>query len=146
MKSWLKSLRRALLLAATWGMVWAPLAVLVGTTIIDPDNSMDEMWVMVGALPGFMCAVIFSALLSLAARPRSLAEVSLIRAGTTGALAGLMAGVFPFTIGSSSSQLSPWVLGGAVIGSITLLSTLSAIASVMVARTARRRLPRTVAL
>ena len=58
MKKWLRRIRGALGMGLTWAMVWAPVAVLIGTQIVDPDDSMDEMWWMIGALPGFLSGVV----------------------------------------------------------------------------------------
>ena len=139
MKPWVRGIGRAVIMGLAWAVVWAPVAVVIGTMIVDPDNSMDEMWVLVGAYPGFLCAVIFSALLAIAERGRRLDEVSLSRAGIWGALAGVVVGVFPFTVGTATSALPFWQLALAVIGSITLMSAVSAVASALVARTARKR-------
>jgi hypothetical protein len=139
MKLRLKRIGDALLMALTWAAIWAPLAVLIGTLIVDPDNSMDEMWVAVGAYPGFLCGMIFSATLAVVERGRRLDELPLSRAGAWGAASGLPVGVFPFTVGTSTSTLPLWLLAAAVIGSVTLMSALSAVASVLVARTAKRR-------
>lgn len=54
MKQWLKRARGAVGMGLIWAVVWAPVAVLVGILIIDPTDSMDEMWWMVGAIPGFL--------------------------------------------------------------------------------------------
>jgi hypothetical protein len=124
--------------------VWAPIAVVIGTTIVDPDNSMDEMWVVVGAYPGFLCALIFSALLGIADRGRRLDALSLARAGSWGALAGVLVGVFPFLVGTPTSSVPLWQLGLAVIGSIVLMSALSAVGSAWLARLARKRQVRDV--
>lgn len=58
----LKNVRNAVLLGLAWTVAWAPIAVLLGVFVIDPDNSMDEMWVAIGAYPGFLCGVLFYAL------------------------------------------------------------------------------------
>jgi hypothetical protein len=134
MKKWFRRIGGAVGMGLAWAVVWAPVAVLIGTMIVDPDNSMDEMWVAIGAYPGFLCAVIFSAVLAIAERGRRLDELSLLRVGTWGALAGLLVGVFPFTVGKSTSELPLWLWGVAVIGSITLLSTVSAVGSALWSR------------
>ncbi len=139
MKRWLRGIRDAVVMGLIWAVVWAPAAVLIGTLIVDPDNSMDEMWVVIGAYPGFLCAVMFSAVLAIAERGRRLNELSLFRAGGWGALAGLIVGVFPFTVGKSTAAVPLWLLAVAVIGSITLMSAFSAVASAVVAKTARKR-------
>ena len=54
MKQGLRRVRAAVVMGLLWAVIWAPAAILLGTLVIDPDNSMDEMWVMVGAIPGFL--------------------------------------------------------------------------------------------
>ncbi len=142
MAPWLKRIGRAVALGLAWAVVWAPIAVVIGTTIVDPDYSMDEMWVVVGAYPGFLCAVIFSALLGMAERGRRLDELSLARAGGWGALAGVMVGVFPFLVGTPTSSIPLWQLCLAVVGSIVLMSALSAVGSAWLLRIIRSIRPR----
>lgn len=138
MKSWLRRIRGAIGTGLTWALVWAPAAVLLGM-VIDPDGSMDEMWVMIGALPGFLGGVVFSVVLGIAARRRRLDELSVARVAGWGAVAGFLVGVFPFTIGDATSALPVWLLASVVIGSITLLSAASAAASLAIARMAEGR-------
>ena len=134
MKLGFRGIGGAVVLGVVWAVVWAPVAVLVGTFIVDPDNSMDEMWVAVGAYPGFLCALIFSAVVALVGRSRRLDEISLVRVATWGALAGVLVGVFPFTVGRSTSALPLWQLAAAVIGSIAFMSGISAIATALWSR------------
>jgi hypothetical protein len=138
MKKWLRRIRGAVLMGLIWAAVWAPVAVLMGM-IVDPDGSMDEMWVMVGAYPGFLGGVVFSAVLGIAAGRRRLDELSLPRVGAWGAVAGLLVGALPFAVGEPTTELPLWLLGGVVIGSITLLSAVSAAGSLALARRAERR-------
>ncbi|HLM69269.1 MAG TPA: hypothetical protein VK358_17145, partial [Longimicrobium sp.] len=119
-------------------VMWAPVAVLVGL-ILDPDGSMEEIWPAIGAYPGFLCALVFSALLGIAYGRRGLGELPLSRAAAWGAAAGVLVGVLPFTIGESTSRLPLWQLAAIVIGSITLLSAASAVTSARVSRYAARR-------
>lgn len=135
---WLTRIRGTVGMGLAWAVVWAPGAVLVGL-ILDPDGSMDEMWPAIGAYPGFLCAVVFSALLGIAYGRRGLGELPLSRAAAWGAAAGVLVGVLPFTIGESTSKLPVWQLAALVIGSFTLLSAASAAGSAMVARYAARR-------
>ena len=58
MNTWLRRIRGAVLMALTWAVVWAPVGVLIGM-IVDPSDSMDEMWVAIGAYPGFLCGAVF---------------------------------------------------------------------------------------
>lgn len=138
MKQWVKRGRDAVLLGLAWAVVWAPIAVLLGVFVIDPDNSMDEMWFVVGAYPGFLCGVIFSALRGLGEGRRRLDELSLPRAGTWAAVSGVLVGALPFALGTQNPDNPAW-LGIAVVGSIALLSVVSAVGSVLLARIAKQR-------
>ena len=138
MKKWLRRIRGAVGMGLTWAGVWGPVAVLIGM-FVDPDGSMDEMWVAIGAYPGFLGGVVFSAVLAIAARRRRLEELSLARVALWGAAAGLLVGALPFTIGDPTSERPLWLLATVVIGSITLLSAASAAGSLALARRAEKR-------
>jgi hypothetical protein len=140
MKRWLRRVRGAVGMGLLWALVWAPVAVLIGTQLVDPDDSMDEMWWMIGALPGLLCGVAFSALLGVAARRRRLEELSVARVGGWGAAAGLLIGVLPFLLGDRDGR-PMWPLALAVIASFTLLSALSAAGSLALAQRAQKREP-----
>jgi hypothetical protein len=136
---WFKRIGRAVAIGVAWAVVWAPIAVVIGTTIIDPDNSMDEMWPAIGAYPGFLCGVIFVALVGIAERGRKLDQLSLARAAGWAGLAGVVVGVFPFTVGTPTSSVPFWQLALSVIGSFGVMSALSAIGSVLIARIGKKR-------
>ena len=138
MKKWLRRIRGAVGMGLIWALVWAPVAVLIGL-FVDPDNSMDEMWPAIGAYPGFLGGVAFSVVLAIAARRRRLDELSIARVALWGAAAGLLVGVLPFMIGEPATERPLWLLAGVVIGSITLLSAVSAAGSLALARRAERR-------
>jgi hypothetical protein len=138
MKKWLRRIRGAVGMGLTWALVWAPVAVLIGL-IVDPDGSMDEMWPVIGAYPGFLGGVVFSVVLAVAARRRGLEDLSLGRVALWGAAAGLLVGVLPFTIGEPTTDVPLWLLASLVIGTITLLSAVSAAGSLALARRAEKR-------
>ena len=138
MKKWLRRIRGALGMGLIWAAGWAPVGVLIGM-IVDPDGSMDEMWVAVGAYAGFLGGVVFSAVLGMAAGRRRFDELSLSRVGAWGAVAGLLVGALPFAVGESTTELPLWLLAVVVIGSITLLSGVSAAGSLALARMAENR-------
>jgi hypothetical protein len=138
MKKWLRRIRGAVGMGLTWALVWAPIAVLIGMAV-DPDGSMDEMWPAIGAYPGFLGGVVFSVVLAIAARRRRLEELSIPRVAAWGAAAGLLVGALPFTIGESTAEIPLWQLATVVIGSITLLSAVSAAGSLALATMAERR-------
>jgi hypothetical protein len=134
---WLRRVRGAVLLGLTWAVVWAPIAVVIGTQIVDPDNSMDEMWVAIGAYPGFLCGVVFCALLGLVQARCRLEDVTLARAATLGALSGIAVGALPFLIGTYNPEFA--LTRPVIVGSFTLLGALSAVGSALVARIVSRR-------
>lgn len=138
MKQWVKRSQDAVLLGLVWAVAWAPIAVLLGVFVIDPDNSMDEMWFVVGAYPGFLCGLIFSGLRGLGEGRRRLAELSLPRAGVWAVVSGVLVGALPFAMGTQNPDNPAW-LGLAIVGSITLLSVASAVGSVLLARIAKHR-------
>ncbi len=140
MKKSLAGIRGAVLMGLAWAVVWAPIGVLAGL-IVDPDDSMDEMWVAVGGYPGFLCGAVFVAVLALAGGRRGLYELPLSGVAGRGAVAGLLVGVLPFMIGEPTSAVPLWLLGGAFIGSTTLLSAVSAVGSALLSRHAARTRP-----
>ncbi len=83
MKKWLRRIRGALGMGLIWAAGWAPVGVLIGM-VVDPDGSMDEMWVAVGAYPDFIGGVVFFAVLGIAEGRRRFDEVSLPRFGAWG--------------------------------------------------------------
>lgn len=137
MRKWLRRVRGAVVMGLTWALVWAPVAVLVGL-VVDPDGSMDEMWVAIGAYPGFLGGVVFATVLGIAGRHRRFDDLSLPRFAGWGAVAGMLAGTVPFFLGSSNVR-PIWLLPVVVIGSMTVLSAASAAGSLALARRAERQ-------
>ena len=126
MRTLLRNLGGAIRMGLFWAAVWAPVAVLIGAYIVDPDNSMDEMWVLVGAYPAFVCGVIFFTLLRIA-EGRRLGELALSRVAAWGAASGLLVGVLALVLGTPRTDL----VGVAIMGSMTLLSSVSALGSAL---------------
>jgi len=137
MKKWLRRIRGAVVMGLTWAVVWVPVGLLI-SMIVDPDGSMDEPWILVGAYPGFLSAVVFSMVIWIAERRRRFDELSPTRVGAWGAVAGLLVGMVPFVAGSNSTNLPTWLLMFAIIGPITLLSAVSAGGSLALARRAEK--------
>jgi predicted membrane protein len=138
MKKWLRRIRAAVTMGLLWAVPWAAVAVLIGM-VVDPDGSMDEMWPLIGAYPGFLGGVLFSIVLSIAERHRRLAELSVRRFGAWGAAAGLAIGVLPFLLGTPSADVDVARLATVVIGSFTLMSAASAAGSLALARRGQAR-------
>ena len=139
MKQWLRRVRSAVVMGLTWAVVWAPVGVLIGM-VVDPDGSMDEPWILVGTMPGFLGGVVFSTVLAIAARRRRFDELSLPRFTAWGAAAGLLVGALPFVLGDAAATLPAW-FPAMVVGSIALLSAASAAGSLALARRAEGREP-----
>ena len=139
MRKWLARIRGAVLMALTWAVIWAPFGPVLGM-ILDPDGTMDEPWVAVGALPGFVCGLLFSVVLGIAERRRSLHELSLARVATWGALSGLFLMVLNTgALGTPNTEHLFWRARYIIIGGVTLLSAASAAGSLLLARMARKR-------
>ena len=138
--TWLRHLRRAFLTAVTWGVLWAPLGVLTGA-IWDPNDSMDEPWIALGAYPGFLCGLVFCAVLAIADGSRRLDEVSPARACAWGALSGLLLMALPMTglLGTANTEHPFWQWRFAIVAAVVLLSSMSAVCSVLLARKADKR-------
>ena len=137
MSKWLRRIRGAILMGLTWAIIWMPAGLLIGA-IVDPDGAMDEPWIAVGTYPGFLAGVMLSVVLGIAASRRRLDELSVVKVGAWGAVAGLVIGSLPFLIGEYSPEV-PRMLPFVVLGSITGLSALSAAASLVLARKSERR-------
>jgi drug/metabolite transporter (DMT)-like permease len=138
MKKWLRRIRAAVTMGLLWAVPWAVVAVLIGL-VVDPDESMDEMWWLIGAYPGFLGGVLFSIVLAIAERHRRLDELSIRRFGAWGAVAGLVIGVLPFMLGTPRADIDVARLATVVIGSFTLMSAVSAAGSLALARKAEKR-------
>ena len=140
MKNWLGGFRRAVLMALTCAVVWAPFGVLLGM-ILDPDGSMDEPWVALGVYPGFLCGVVSSAVLGITDGRRRFDELSLARVCVWGAVSGLLVMALPFTglLGTPNTGHALWRLRFVIMGGVTLLSAVSAVGSRLLAGMARKR-------
>jgi hypothetical protein len=140
-KRWLRRLRGALGMGLSWAVAWAPLGLLI-MMIVDPTDAMDEPWLLIGAYPGFLGGVLFSAVLGIAAGRRRFDELSLSRFGALGAASGLLLGLLPFGIlagGTAGAGLPLWLLGVATMGTTSLLGALSAAGTLALARLSEDR-------
>ncbi len=133
MKQLFKRLRATVFMGAAWALAWAPIGVLAGL-MIDPDGSMDEMWFLVGAYPGFIAGVLFSVALWGARGYLRLEALSVKRMGAWGAVVGLAVGVSPFMLGSANASVPLWLLAGGFAAATTLLGAASAAGSLRLAQ------------
>jgi hypothetical protein len=135
MSAWLGHIGRAISVGLTWAVLWAPLGVLVGMTF-DPNDTMDEPWLALGAYPGFLCGVVFCAVLGIAARHRALATWPLSRVAAWGAASSLlvMAPIFTGLLGTPNTDHAFWRWRFSIFAAVVLLSSISAVGSVLVMR------------
>ena len=142
MRTWQNRIGGSVLMGIFWAVAWMPVAIVLGTMIIDPDNSMDEMWFAIGAIPGFLCGFVFSMMLGFAERQRRLDEVSLPRVTAWGAVSGLLVGALPWALGDQHLREGRplWVLPFQVISSLIVIGAISAVVSTMIARSRHREL------
>ena len=138
MEKWMTRIGRAALMGLAWAAAWMPIGILI-SLVVDPDGSMDEPWILVGTLPGFLCGAVFSGVIGTAAGLRRLDELSLSRAAALAAVSGLLVGLSWFALAVVSDGLALWRLAVVVIASLTLLSALSAVASTLLARNAKKK-------
>jgi|RhiMethySRZTD1v2_1073278.scaffolds.fasta_scaffold2979596_1 hypothetical protein len=134
MKEWLTGIRRGAAMGLGWGASWVPFALLTAL-IVDPDDSMDEPWLIVGMLPGFLCGAVFSAV-ARTANGRRLDEVSLSRAGVRGMVSGVLVGGFWLVLALVSDP-PQWLLYAVVVVSLIVLSAVSGIGTAWLARMAK---------
>ena len=127
-----------ILVALAWAVVWSPVGVLTGI-IVDPGGSMDEMWVAIGAYPGFLCGAVFSAVVGIAEGRRRLNEIVLSRVAAWGAVSGLVVGVIPFVLGTVNTALPLWLWSIVTVGAVTILSSASAVGTASIARMVKKR-------
>ena len=134
---WKSRIGGAALTGLGWATGWAPVAVVIGL-IVDPDGSMDEMWVAIGGYPGFLCGVVFFVLIQISKGRDRIGELSVTRVASVGAISGVLVIALPSVLvaGGDSGALSGPLPATVLFGSVALLSAFSGIASRSVARSA----------
>jgi len=132
MKKWPIRIGRGVAMGLGWGAAWIPVALLVAL-IVDPNDSMDEPWLVVGMLPGFLCGAVFSVVAGIADGRRGLDELSFIPAGARGVLSGLVVGGLWLVLALISDPPN-WLLNAVVVSSLTLLSAVSGVGAALLAR------------
>ena len=134
MSKWLRRLRGALGTALTWAGLWCGAGMLIGTTGLFGNLALAEYaifgWVF--ARLGFITGGAFSIVLSLVERRRSFDQLSLSRVGMWGAAAGGVLMLVMRAVGEGRGGIPTW-------GFFIALSTLSALASLLLARRAEDR-------
>jgi len=143
MNRWLRRVRGAVRMGLTWAVGWALVGVLIGLSwsLGLPMEWFVEIFdapLPALAIPGFFGGAAFSTVLGIAGRRRGFAELSLRRFGTWGAVGGLLLGLFPSLVAVSSGTASVAAAAG-IVGTLTLLSAVSASGSLALARRAEEQ-------
>ena len=143
MKRWLRRIRGAVGMGLIWAAGWALVGVLIGLSwsLGLPMEWFIEVFdapLAALAVPGFVGGVVFSTVLGVAGRRRRFDELSLPRFGAWGALGGLLLGLFPTLLVVSTGAASV-AAAAVIIGTLTLLSAVSASGSLALARMAEDR-------
>lgn len=139
MKRWLRRIRGVVMMGLTWAVGWAVVGGGVMEGIVDPHGKILDMWPQTLAIPGFFGGVAFSLVLSISEGRRRFDELSLLRFGVLGAVAGLLLGVLAVTAGTARGVFPLWLGAAVIIPPVTLLSALSASGSLALARKAKDR-------
>lgn len=139
MKKWLRRICGAVVMGLTWAAIWAILSVLIGTITVSLtgyslENHIDPLAAL--AMPGFIVGVVFYTVILLAEGGRRFHELSLLRLAAWGAVVGLLLGGLSFALGTPSARFPLWLVVVIIVGSSTLLSTVSAVGSALLFRRA----------
>ena len=133
MKNWIIHIRDAVAMGLTWAVQWAVLAVLIGTITESlsgysiEKNHLDPLMAL--AMPGFIVGVVFYTVIWFAESGRRFDELSLPRLAAWGAVVGLLLGMLSFALGTPTARFQLWLVVVIIVGSSTLLSTVSAVGS-----------------
>ena len=149
MKTWQRRVRGAIGLGVAWAVGWVFVGVLIGVasnlvpgTVFDTFFEVFDAPLPALAMPGFLGGVLFSAVLGVAERGRRVEQLSLARVAAWGAAGGLLLALVPATLvaaGLATANVDVWRLTAMIGVPLTLLGTLSATGSLLVARRAARR-------
>ena len=134
MMNWVTRTCRALMMGLAWGALWVPVGVVGARMIVgelDPEHIGGPLYA------GFLCGSVFSAVAGIASGRRRLGELSFLRAGSWGAVSGVLVGALPFVIGEQGRDRPLWVLPVVVTSSMTLIASVSAVVSVWLGRVLR---------
>jgi O-antigen/teichoic acid export membrane protein len=151
MKLWTRRARGAVGMGLSWAVAWAIAGVIIGATSnLTPGLPWDSFFAVYDAplptlaIPGFVGGALFSLVLGIAGRRRRFDQLSLLKFAAWGAIGGLLLSLVPataFTLGllTGNSDVDIWKLTALISIPFTLLSALSATASLLLARRAEDR-------
>lgn len=133
MKNWMIGIRGAVLMVILWVIGWG-LGFGGIMELIDSDGKVQDVWLTVLAVPGFIGGVIFAALLLTADRGTSFDRIPLFHFALWGAVTGIVLGLL--TIPAEVGDASPGALG--MTGLATILGLIAGLGSGIFCRLASR--------
>src|SRR5262245_10338737 len=142
MKKWLIRSYRAAMMGLAWAAAWVPVGALVGSAIV---GELEPEWIGGPLYAGFLCGAMFSVVSGVAGGRRRVDEMSLAHSGVRGAASGFLMGALWLVVVLLSDP-PQWLLEGAVVGSLTILSACSAVGSVLLTRIAKKGIGENLAL
>jgi hypothetical protein len=125
MKKWMSGIRGAVLMIVLWVVGWGLGFGGIMEAFVDPDGKVQDVWLTVLAVPGFIGGIIFSALLLIAERRSSFDRVPLFHFALWGAVTGVVLGLL--TIPAEVGDVSPGAAG--MIGIATALGIVAGFGS-----------------
>lgn len=140
MKNWMSGIRGAVLMTVLWVIGWG-LGFGGIMELVDPDGKIQDVWLTVLAVPGFIGGILFSALLLTAERHHSFDEIPLVRFALWGAVTGVVLGLL--TIPAEVGDISPGA--AAMTGIATILGIIAGLGSGIFCRLVARRRTSTAA-
>ena len=126
MRQWLRHLRGALGMGVTWALAWAAGGLAIGAaSVLLPWLPWDRFFRVFDAplpalaIPGFIGGTLFSTVLGIAGRGRSIDEISVGRVAAWGAVGGLLLSLVPAAL--VLVGLATITAGGAGVWGLTLM-------------------------
>ncbi|HVF46419.1 MAG TPA: hypothetical protein VNA17_02525 [Pyrinomonadaceae bacterium] len=135
MKKWMSGVHGTVLMIVLWVLGWGLGFGGIMEAFVDPDGKIQDVWLTLLAVPGFIGGLLFSGLLWFSEGRRSFNEVSLSRVSLWGIVTGLVIGLL--TIPAEVGDVSPGATGMTAIA--TSLSLVAAIGSAVFFRIVGRR-------
>ena len=116
----MQGVQGATLLIVLWTIGWG-LGFGGIMELVDSDGKVQDVWFTVLAVPGFIGGIIFSALLILVERGRTLNEIPLTRFALWGVVTGLSLGLLsiPAEVGDVSPGAAGMIGLGAALGLVS---------------------------
>ena len=116
----MKGIRGAILLIVLWTIGWG-LGFGGIMELVDPDGKIQDVWLTMLAVPGFIGGIVFSALVGSIERGRTFDEISLARFAVWGVVTGLILGLLsiPAEVGDVSPGAAGMIGLGAALGLVS---------------------------